>query len=104
MIRKVRDAGAIELALDRFPATRSADGLPSVADFIGGPLAAARFAFRAFDDLAIGVVSAVRSFTIVDPIFGPVVFVGVLVTDGVVDIVDFADDPDYWETLDDESW
>jgi hypothetical protein len=57
------------------------------------------FAFRDFDALRVGVVSSVRSYTIVDPVFGPVVFVGVLLTDGTVEIVDFKSDPDYWASI-----
>ena len=54
------------------------------------------FAFRDFDTFSYDLVPAIRSYTIVDPIVGPVVFVGVLVSDDVVEIVDFSDDPDYW--------
>ncbi len=44
---------------------------------------AAAFAFRGFDQLSYDVVSAVRSFTVVDPLFGPVVFTAILTNDGV---------------------
>ena len=36
-----------------------------------------------------------------DPVFGAVVFSGVLV-DGAVQIADFAVDPDYWTLVDDD--
>jgi len=60
------------------------------------------FAFRDFDTLTFDVVPAVRSYTVVDPFFGPVVFVGVLLRDGVVEIADFDVDPDYWTTVEEE--
>ena len=79
MIREVRVSHeTYEQAHDRFGERRSIDGDPSEYDFVAGPLAAAVFAFRAFDDLAFELVPAVRTYTIVDPFFGPVVFVGVL--------------------------
>ena len=42
---------------------------------VGGPLAAAIFAFREFDALSYDLLPAVRSYTVVDPIFGVVTFV-----------------------------
>jgi hypothetical protein len=60
------------------------------------------FAFREFDALSYDVVPAVRSYTVVDPILGAVTFAAVLRTDEVVEIVSFADDPDYWTALDDD--
>jgi hypothetical protein len=90
----------LQLAHERFGHERSAAGQPSEYDFVGGPLAAALLAFREFDRLSYGVVPAVRSYTVVDPFFGPVVFVGVLTSDGVVEITDFDDDPDYWAGID----
>jgi hypothetical protein len=39
---------------------------------------------------------------VVDPIFGAVTFAAVLRSDGVIEIVDFADDPGYWATVDDD--
>ena len=96
MIREVRVAAAVyEQAHEQFGESRSVDGAPSQYDFGAGPLAAATFAFRDFDKLAYSFVPAVRTYTIVDPFFGPVVFVGVLLTDGAVRS-SFSDDPDYW--------
>ena len=43
-----------------------------------------------------------RSYTVVDPIFGAVTFAAVLRTDDIIEIVSFADDPDYWAALDDD--
>ncbi len=103
MIRRVDVAPAVyESANDKFGETRSAEGQPSEYDFVGGPLAAAVFAFREFDALSYDLVPAVRSYTVVDPIFGAVTFAAVLRTDDVVEIVSFADDPDYWAALDDD--
>jgi hypothetical protein len=103
VIRRVEVASAVyERANDKFGETRSAGGQGSEYDFVGGPLAAAVFAFREFDALSYDVVPAVRSYTVVDPIFGAVTFAAVLRTDDVVEIVSFADDPDYWAALDDD--
>lgn len=103
MIREVRIGTAVvELAAQRFADHRSAPGRPSTYDFVAGPLAAAIFAFRDFDALSCDLVPAVRHWTVVDPYFGAVVFIGVLVGGGVVEVVDFADDPDYWSALEDD--
>ena len=103
VIREVRVAQAVyERVHERFGESRSVEGAPSEYDFVGGPLAGAVFAFRDFENLQVDVVPAVRSYTIIDPSFGAVVFVGVLVADGVVEIASFDDDPDYWSTIDDE--
>lgn len=103
MIREVRVAQAVyEQAHERFGEHRSVDGAPSEYDFVSGPVAAAIFAFRDWDDLPHDVVPAVRHYTVVDPVFGPVVFVGVLSTDHVIEVVDFGDDPDYWSTIEDD--
>ena len=103
MIREVRIAHAVfERAHERFGESRTVEGAPSEYDFVGGPLAAAVFSFRDFDNLAYDVVPSVRTYTIVDPFFGPVVFAGVLVGEGFVEIVDFRDDPDYWTVIEDD--
>lgn len=103
MIRRVSVAAPVfEKAHQQFGAARSTVGRPSEYDFIGGPLAAATFAFRDFDSLSYDVVPAVRSFTVVDPIFGVVTFVAVAVVDDSVEVVDFADDPDYWSVIADD--
>ena len=98
--RVVVGAAALEKAHDEFGEGRTVDGSPSEYDFVSGPLAAAVFAFRDFEQLSFDLIPAVRSYTIVDPFFGPVVFVGVLTIDDLVEIVDFAHDPDYWQFLD----
>ncbi len=101
MIRQVFVGSAVtERANREFSETRPDAGGGSEYDFFGGTLAAATFAFRDFDSLRPGVVSSVRTYTIVDPVFGPVVFVGILLTNGTVEIVDFESDPDYWANID----
>jgi hypothetical protein len=103
VIREVRVAQHVyEQAHDRFDESRTAEGTPSEYDFVAGPLAAALFAFRDFENMTFDVVPAVRTYTIVDPSFGAVVFVGVLIDAEVVEIADFDDDPDYWSIVDDE--
>jgi hypothetical protein len=103
VIREVRVAHLVyQLANDRFGETRTPGGSPSEYDFVGGPLAAAVFAFRDFDHLSYDVVSAVRTYTVVDPFFGALIFVGVLVNADVVEIASFVEDPDYWSAVDDE--
>jgi len=103
MIRRV-DIGAavLEQANGEFGESRSPGGLPSEFDFVDGPLAAAVLAFRNFDELRYEYVAGVRSYTVVDPFFGPVVFVGVLRSDDTVEIVEFAQDPDYWRLLEED--
>ncbi|HEX8803323.1 MAG TPA: hypothetical protein VF743_03990 [Acidimicrobiales bacterium] len=66
-------------------------------DFVTGPLAAATVRFRDVDSLPEEAGPAVRSVHVVDPGFGVLVFVAVVVDRGVVEIADFAVDPDYWE-------
>ena len=61
------------------------------------------FAFRDFESLSFGVVADVRSYTVVDAIFGPVLFVGVLLSNGTVEIASFITDPDYWTLLAEEA-
>lgn len=94
-------AAVLDRAHQRFGATRSVDGRPSEYDFVSGPLAAALFAFKDFDALSYDFTPSVRWYTVVDPIFGPVTFVGALLTGDVVEIVGYEDDPDYWARLDD---
>lgn len=103
MIRRVEVAPAVlQTAHQRFGEERSPRGDGSEYDFVGGPLAAAVFAFREFDALSYDLVPAVRSYTVVDPVFGVVTFAAVRRTDDIVEIVSFADDPDYWAALDDD--
>ncbi|TFH19800.1 MAG: hypothetical protein E4H05_03770 [Acidimicrobiales bacterium] len=92
-------AAVLRKAHDEFGEARTTGGSPSEYDFVSGPLAAAVLVFRDFENLSFDLVPAVRTYTVVDPFFGPVVFVGVLTDENVVEIVDFAHDPDYWQLL-----
>lgn len=107
MIRRVAVAAEVlHTAHQLYGEERSPRGAGSEYDFVGGPLAAATFAFRGFDDLSYDVVPQVRSYTVVDPVFGVVTFTAVLVADGGkdahVEIVSFLDDPDYWAIIDND--
>jgi hypothetical protein len=93
---------AAQRASEQFGGERSDDGTPSEQDFFSGPLSAALQGFRRFDSLVVEAGPSVRSLQTFDPIFGPVTFIGVLVGDRVVEIADFATDPDYWSTIDED--
>ena len=101
--RVVVGAAVLVMAHDEFGEDRTVEGSPSEYDFVSGPHAAALFVFRDFESLSFDLVPAVRSYTFVYPYFGPVVFVGVLTEDDLVEIVDFAHDPDYWQLLDESN-
>ena len=104
MIRRVTvNRDVLQRAHDKFGEERSVSGRPSEYDFVTGPLAAAQFAFRGFDELSYDIVPSVRWYTVVDPFFGPVTFVGMLLDDDSVELVGFDDDPDYWTALGTES-
>lgn len=92
-------AGLAAAIADRFGRERTALGGPNESDFVTGPLAVALVAFRRFDHLPEEAGPAVRSYHTVDPLFGAVVFVGVLVAEGHVEIASFDIDPDYWEIV-----
>ncbi len=81
---------------------RSATGQPSEWDFWSGPLAAALIGFRDFENLPFDLHPEIRTLHIVDPVFGVVVFVGVLLEQGVIEIADFSTDPDYWKMIGDD--
>ena len=81
---------------------RSATGQPSEWNFWSGPLAASLIGFRDFEHLPFDLHPEIRTLHIVDPVFGVVVFVGVLIEPGVVEIADFTIDPDYWEMIEDD--
>jgi hypothetical protein len=84
---------------ERFGASRSVDGAPSGYDVIGGPLAAAVVEFAHFDELPEAAGPAVRTLQIVDPFLGVVVFTAVATGENLVEVADFADDPDYWDLI-----
>lgn len=87
-------------AHERYGDERSPTGEPSEYDFVSGPLAAALAGFQHFDDLPVEVVPAVRSLIVVDPFFGTINFIAVLVGTDTVEIAAFDDDPDYWSMID----
>lgn len=95
-------ASLAERVTSRWGPDRSASGGGSEYDFWSGPIQAALVGFRDFDALPVVDDPRVRLLYIPDPVFGPVVFVGVRIADGIVEIADFADDPDYWEMLGDD--
>ena len=68
-------------------------------DFWSGPLAAALIGFRDFDNLLFDRRPEIRTLHHIDPVFGALVFVGVLIEPEVVEIADFEVDPDYWEMI-----
>ena len=74
---------------------RTGEGWPSEWDFWSGPLAAALVAFRDFDTLRSDHHPAVRSLHVI----GPVVFVGVMVEPGVVEVAAYERDPGYWDLI-----
>ena len=59
-------------------------------------------AFRDFDACAVAAGPSIRSVHVIDPVFGAVVFIGVLVDSDTVEIADYTTDPDYWSTVDDD--
>ncbi len=98
---EVRVAGLVlDKAHERYGEDRSPTGSPSEYDFVGGPLAAAILEFRHFAELPEVAGPSVRSLIIADPLFGALVFFGVLLEAAIVEIADFEDDPDYWSMVD----
>ena len=97
---EVRVGADLAAAITReFGPERTAAGRPSEWDFWAGPLAAAVVAFRDFDNLRYDRHPKIRSHHVVDPVFGPIVFVGVRIRPGVVELAAFARDPGYWELI-----
>ncbi len=82
--------------------SRSPTGQPSEWDIWSGPLAAALIGFKDFENLPFNLHPEIRTLHIVDPIFGVVAFVGILLEPGVVEIADFAIDLDYWEMIEED--
>jgi hypothetical protein len=103
--RVVRVSPGVEATIAaRFPTERSADGDPSVHDFLTGPYAAAHLAFeRGFDRLHEAAGPAVRFvITAPTPAFPPMVFCGVLLHDDSVEVAGFEIDDDYWDMVGDD--
>ena len=78
---------------------RTTTGQPSEWDFWSGPLAAALIGFRDFDNLLFDHRPEIRTLHHIDPVFGALVFVGVLIEPEVVETADFEVAPDYWEMI-----
>ncbi|MEM9034583.1 MAG: hypothetical protein AAGD18_08325 [Actinomycetota bacterium] len=98
---RISDALAETIAQEYGPEP-SAPGQPSEWDFWSGPLAAALIGFRDFDRLLRSEIAEVRQLHLVDPVFGAVVFVGVLVAPNTVEIAGCSVDPDYWDLINDD--
>ena len=94
---RVSEFAASKIAEEYGP-ERSAAGNPSEWDFWSGPLAAALLGFRDFENLLWHPRPEIRSLHIVAPVFGVLVFIGVLIDPDTIEIADFAVDPDYWST------
>ena len=62
-------------------------------------MAAALVGFRDFEYLLWHSLPEIRTLHIVDPVFGVLVFVGVLIEPDTVEIADFEADPDYWSMI-----
>ncbi|WP_419554609.1 hypothetical protein [Candidatus Poriferisodalis sp.] len=93
---------AVEKITSTYGPERSATGRPSEWDFWSGPPAAALIGFRDFGNLLFDFHSEIRTLHIVDPVFGALVFAGVLVEPGVVEIADYEVDPGYWDMIEDD--
>lgn len=77
-------------------------GRSSEWDFWGGPLQAALLAFRDFTSLPFDDVPSIRHFVVIDPLFGAVMFTGVLLPDEVVELFAADTDGDYWPLVQDD--
>jgi hypothetical protein len=92
----------LDKAKGSYPLARDHDySGPTFQEFMQGPVLAAQIRFeRGWDDLPSDTGSSVRvAFVPPSPVFGPVVFYGYLVAPDRVEIADFADDPEYWTTI-----
>ncbi|MGH9231177.1 MAG: hypothetical protein ACRD07_21025 [Acidimicrobiales bacterium] len=85
--------------IGEFGPERTSKGSPSEWDFWAGPVAAALVAFRDFDNLRHDRHPDVRSLHVVDPVFGPVLFVGVRIEPDVVELAAYERDPGYWDLI-----
>lgn len=103
----VFDVRVGQVVRDRIEATfeieRSATGRPNRRDFETGPLEAAKLQFGRFDLLPESMGDSVRHCHVLVPGFSVVVFIGMLVEQDTVEIADFAEDPDYWDIVNDDS-
>ncbi|MDQ6616033.1 MAG: hypothetical protein M3083_15165 [Actinomycetota bacterium] len=105
--RQIRRSGRfVAEAKAMFPAGGSAGGRPSFALFEDGPCRAASTAFSLNFEAqreAIEGVGAIRLvLTPPTPIFGPLIFYGVLLNDDIIELASITGDPDYWQRIDED--
>lgn len=104
--REVRiSADCLAKARSSYPVDGSSSGRPSLSRFEDTILKAAIFQFaHGFDELPEAVPGVAIRAVITDavPFFPATVFYGVLGGDDAVEIIDFVDDPEYFELLDDD--
>lgn len=92
----------LDRAIAEYPLERSPDyDGPTFAEFMGGPVLAARLQFeRKWDSLVCAAGPSLRiSFLPPTQAFGPIVFYGCLVKPNAVEIADFEDHKDYWTMI-----
>ena len=89
-----------------FPVGGSAEGRPSFAQFEDGPYKAAFTAFSINYEAQREAIEGVGALRLVltppTPIFGPLIFYGVLLDDGTVELASVTGDPDYWHRIDED--
>jgi hypothetical protein len=90
-------------ARNRWPVERSVEGEPSLPLFERGPLAAAREYFSRYFDQALVEVegSPVRYYMTVSTFFPVMGFFAIRVADHI-EIIDFLQDDNYWDSLGDD--
>lgn len=102
--RQVRRSARFEAEAEAmFPVGGSSEGRPSYALFNDGPCKAASTAFALNFEAQREAIEGVRAIRLVltapTPIFGPLVFYGVLLDDDTVELASITGDPDYWERI-----
>ena len=89
-----------KVTVSRFVAAKIAERYGEADEFADGPLAAATHAFADFLNLRAAAGGTVRVVTIVHPVFGATVFIGVRMKDDTIEIADFDADPDFLDLVD----
>ncbi len=89
-----------------FPVGGSAEGRPSFALFTDGPCKAASTAFSLNFEAQREVIEGVGALRLVltppTPIFGPLIFYGVLLDNDMIELASITGDPDYWQRIDED--
>ena len=89
-----------------FPVGGSAQGQPSFALFEDGPCNAASTAFSLNFETQREAIEGLPAIRLVltppTPIFGPLVFYGVLLADDTVELASITGDLDYWQRIDED--